>query len=193
MIKLKNLFFLLCIGVVIFSCRTLRELRTLSKCEFRLYSIENIRLADVTITGKNGISDLDLRNTAKITKAFLMGEMPLHFIIMIEAMNPNIREAAINNLGYKIMLDDQEMANGLLGERIVVPPDSGNAIIPVVVNMDLFELAKNKSRGALLKLAFNLSDMGTEKSELTLLVKPTLMVGQKEIVYGKFIRLTRKY
>ncbi len=118
----------------------------------------------------------------------LSGKLPLGFTVNVEVQNPNPQKATMNELYWILFIDEKEITQGKVGDRLTVPPDGGRAIMPVDVHIDLFEVLTGESADAVVNFGMNLSGSGGTPSRIKLKVKPTIYVGMKRIKYpGYFI------
>lgn len=175
------------------SCRSIRQGKALSKCEFRLESLENIRLANVQIDKVKSITDLNLLDAGKITLAFARNSsLPMDMVVNIEVKNPNSKTAGLNELKWILYIDDVQMAEGESIQRFEVPPNGSN-ILPLNVNLDLKKAFKGKSRSALLRFAFNMAGFGKTASRVKVRAKPSFKVLGGTIRYPGYIKITREF
>jgi hypothetical protein len=188
--------YLIIIIIILGSCSVARqaeEISRLADCEFRLASVEQLKLAGVNIQGIKSYSDLRMTEMARIGTTLAGGTLPLDFILNVEAKNPNTAQAAMSRLEWIILIDNIEMANGIIEKRIIIPPDNGVAIIPVKINIDLVKHLSGQSAGPLLNFGFNLAGVGGTPTRITLKAKPTIYVGSRAIEYPGYIKITQKY
>ncbi len=175
------------------SCRSISQGKRLSKCEFRLESLQNIQLANVKIDEVKGITDLSLLDAGKITLALARNSsLPMNMTVNIEVKNPNKKTAGLNELKWILYIDDIQMAEGESTQRFEVPANGTN-ILPLDVNLDLKKALKGKSRSALLKFAFNLAGFGREASRVKVRAKPSFKVLGGTIRYPGYIKITREF
>lgn len=170
-----------------------QQMKTLAKCKFRLESVDDLTLAGVNIQSVKSMDDLGLIDAGKIMTALLTGDLPLRFILNVEAQNPNDQMAAMNRLDWILLIDDIEMVNGLLTERIEIPSNGGVTVIPLSMNMDLAEVLSGKSADAVVNFGFNLAGFGGQPTRITLKAKPTILVGNREITYPGYISIKTSY
>lgn len=167
-------------------------MKTFAKCEFRIESAKNMRLAGVNIQDKTSISDLSITDIAKIGGAIAGGSLPLTFDLNIQVKNPNPTLAAMNKLEWILIIDDIEMTRGILNQRLEIPP---NQVIntPVSMNLDLMDSLNGKSGDALINFALNLSGTGTRPSRIKLKAKPTIYVGSTPVEYPGYITIRQEF
>lgn len=167
------------------------EIKNFARCEFRLESVDHMKLGGVNIQGKQ-VSDLGIMDYAKITSAIASGSLPLTFDLNVQSKNPNTGMAAMNKLEWVLFIDEIEMTRGILNERIAIPA-LGIVNFPVSMNIELMEALSGKSGEALINFAFNLSGSGSRPSRITLKGKPTIYIGKNPVEYPGFITITHEY
>ena len=191
----KSLFLLISL-IIIGSCNILEqasELQTFSRCEFRLKSVQNIRLAGVSVQQINQISDLTLMEMARLTTAFVSKDMPFKLTLNVEVQNPNQSKAALNELEWILFIDNIEMTSGMLTQRIEIPPHGGLAVMPVSIGVDLFDVLSGESADAVINFALNLAGAGNRPTRIMLQAKPTIYVGTKAIAYPGYIKIENEF
>ncbi|MEA3479491.1 MAG: hypothetical protein U9R60_15005 [Bacteroidota bacterium] len=169
------------------------ELQTFSRCEFRLKSVQNIRLAGVSVQQINQISDLTLMEMARLTTAFVNKDMPFKLTLNVEVQNPNQSKAALNELEWILFIDNIEMTSGMLTQRIEIPPHGGLAVMPVSIGVDLFDVLSGESADAIINFALNLAGAGNKPTRIMLKAKPTIYVGTKAITYPGYIKIENEF
>lgn len=178
---------------ILTSCSALKELISFTKCEFRLKSIQSIKLAGVDLKGKTGISDFKISDMAVFTQYALRGNLPVDMVIQIETKNPNQQTAAINKVEWIAYLDEIEMMTGFVNDRIVIPPDNGTNLVPLHIRFDLKKVAGSSAGNAIAGLALNMLNMGEEDSRFIVKIKPTILVGSFKLDYPGYIKITREF
>lgn len=168
------------------------EAKRFVKCEFRLQTIKDLEVAGVKIQNIKKISDLSIKKAAKITSALADKTMPLTFTLNVEAKNPNSETAALNELEWILLIDDREIVNGKITERIEIP---GNrvTVFPVNINADLKKVFAGETKETLFKLIFNLVGEGDEPTHITLKVKPTIVIAGIDIKYPGYISVQKEF
>ncbi len=180
---------LLLIVILMNSCSFLKEVTTLSKCEFRVTTLDKPELAGVDISNVSSFGAIPFTDMALITTSILRSELPLSFTLNVEAKNPNPATAAMNKLEYIAFIDDVEIAAGTLNQRIEIPSNGGIATIPLYLETDIIDLLKKDSRQALVNFGLNLADAGNRPTRVSIKIKPTIIVGVMEIEYPGYFKL----
>ncbi|HEV7348169.1 hypothetical protein [Telluribacter sp.] len=177
--------------------RQIKEAKALADCKYNITSADSIYLAGIDVREFRAIrnpSDVDLARFPRLGVALLRRDVPLNLRLNLSIMNPTNRVAAVNQLEYKILLADTELFNGLLNRRIEVAPDSGRTIVPVSLNTNAYELISNpQTRADFMAMLEALSGKADAKpTVLTIQVRPTLSVGDKQVDYPGYITIKQE-
>lgn len=149
-------------------------------------SITNTSLAGVNIQNVKSFSDLNFMQAGKLTTAYLSGNIPLNFQLMIEGNNPNPTAATMAQFDWILLIDDIQMVTGTNEKEYVLPAD-GTQAIPLNISMNLLDVVNNESKNSLLNFAFNLADAGNQPTRVSLKIKPTIYVSSIPITYPGFL------
>ncbi len=185
--------FLISLFMLLPSCSFFKEISALGKCEFRMGTLDEPRIAGIDVNGIRKFSDLGLADAAIVGTSLLRGELPLSFILNIEARNPNSTTAALNRLEYIAFIDDTEVARGALDERVEIAGNGGIANIPLQLQTDLVRILNQDSRAALFNFGLNLADASDRPTRVSIKVKPTVMVGVVEITYPGYFTVKHEF
>jgi len=194
--KLISLSALLITMMLLSSCEILeqaQQMANLTKCEFRLNSVDQLRLAGVNIQQVRQLSDLNFMDAAKITAAAAGGTLPLNFTLNVEVKNPNPAAAGLNRLDWILLIDDIEMTTGVNNQRVQVAANGGTAIIPLTIGIDLRQALQGKSADAIANFGLNLAGAGNRPTRITLKAKPTIMVGSQTIAYPGYLTVQNEF
>lgn len=191
--KFNRIIALLLIAFVIIpGCDILQQMITFTKCEFKMNSLTDARLANIDVQTKNSFKDLTFMDAANVTKALLSGKLPLTFNLNIEAKNPNTSAASMQKMEWKAFIDDVEMAAGVMDQKVAIPP-GGSQVIPLTVAIDLKKALSGKSKDALLNFGFNLAGAGNYPTRVQLSIKPTIYVGSFALAYPGYFTLKKEF
>ena len=164
------------------------EMKAFTKCLFRVVDVQDAVLAGIDIQEVQSFSDLNFTETSKLSMTALSGKLPLGFTVNVEVQNPNPENASMNELYWILLVDDVEITEGRVGKKLSIPADGGTAIMPIDVQVDLFEVLSGESADAIMNFGMNLNGSGGTPSRVKLKVKPTIYVAMKKVKYpGYFI------
>lgn len=177
------------------SCRTVRELKALSKCQFRIASLVNARLAGINVQNIRSFSDLNFSQAAKVTSAYLAGNLPLEFTLNVEVKNPNSQLAALNRLDWIAMYNDIELVNGVVNQRVAVQPNGGVASIPLGIRCNVKQVLQKLGQQKALESSFELADERNRPKRVALRLKPSITVSKsgKSIPYPGYITVKKDF
>jgi len=171
-----------------------RQVAMLSKCEFKLKTVDQLRLAGVNIQQVKKLTDLNMMDAAKITAAAVSGgSLPLNFTLNVEARNPNTSAAGLTKLEWILFIDDIQMVSGVNEQRVQIPGNGGTGIIPLSIGIDLKQALKGKSGEAIANFGLNLAGAGNKPTRITLKARPTIMVGSQSIAYPGYLTIQNEF
>ncbi len=183
---------LLLVAFLYQSCDILQQMMTFTKCEFKMNSLSNATLANVQVQTKKSFSDLTLMDAANVTKSFLNGTLPLNFDLNIEVKNPNQTPASMQKMEWKAFIDDIQMAEGVMDQKVAIEPGASQ-VIPLRVSIDLKKVLNKQTKDALLNFGFNLADAGGYPTRVKLDIKPTVYVGSFALSYPGYFTLKKDF
>ncbi len=174
------------------SCKLLSELTALTKCEFKLQSVDNVRVSGIDLQGKNKISDIKMMDVAKLATSFGSGKLPLDLTFNIEARNPGATTAAISKFQWIALIDNTEIAANTVTKRVEIAPNA-TSTIPLSISCDLRSFFTKETMNSLINLGINIAGSGNEQSRLAIKIKPTIMLGAIEYPYPGYITLNKTF
>ncbi|MDY0102562.1 MAG: hypothetical protein RBS07_06450 [Lentimicrobium sp.] len=182
--------------VTLSSCDILEQasqVANLTKCEFRLKSVDQMRLAGVNIQQVDQLSDLNFIDAAKITAAATSGNLPLNFTLNVEAKNPNSAAAGLNRLEWILLIDDIQMVSGVNEQNVQIAANGGTSVIPLTIGVNLKEALKGKSADAIANFGLNLAGAGNKPTRITLKAKPSILVNGRSIAYPGYLTVENEF
>lgn len=191
---------LLVVPVLFSQCgvnRQVQQAKTLSKSQYAVQSADSISIAGYDVQEFKDIRKLDDVNPLKyprVAAGLLRKDVPFKASINLEITNPTNDIAAINQFDYRLLLAGNELATGVVQQRIEVPANGGKVIIPIPVNANAYGIITNSStRNAFIDLVRNLAGSSqTSPSRITLKIRPTIMLGNKAVKYPGYIDIDKE-
>jgi len=195
-VRRLRLVFALCLGAPAFSgCASVMQqfngMAALTKCQFRLASVEQTTLAGVSLQG--GVSQIGVMNLLKLQETFATGTLPLQFTINVEVKNPNAAAAGMSKMEWTLYMDGNPLTNGVLVKSFSVAPNNGVGVLPVEVQLDLKKTLTGKNLDSMINLAKNVAGEGTKPTRLTMQVKPSIKVGGQELQYPGYVTVSHEF
>ncbi len=176
------------------SCGALKDIQraigNLSRCEFKLASIDNFSLMNVNLGAKNNISDFSITEGIRLVDAFGKGKLPTSFTLNVAAINPNDgsggtaqTSATLTSFAWTLILDDRTTIKGNIAEPITIPGTGQSTIIPLRMDLDLFEFFEDKGYESIINLAMALGGVKGSPTKVTLRARPTIRTAFGDITY----------
>ncbi|PQJ33448.1 hypothetical protein BSZ35_01520 [Salinibacter sp. 10B] len=170
-------------GVLLLSsCQTLRQLRSLKDVKFRIDRATDARLAGVELRKVESYNDLGATDIARLTSALSQGELPFSFTLHVEATNPETNQvsARLTQMDWTLLLNDQETVTGTFDQEIELPPGTPTDV-PVGVELDLARFFNDNLQG-FIDLASSVGGDGPP-TNVKLRVQPTVRTALGPIEY----------
>ena len=180
------------LSIILTSCVQLQELSRLSQCKFDFESVNQIKLANINIENVSDYSSLGFSNIAKLVSGFASGNLPLTLNVEISAKNPNSKRASMTNMDWIAIIDDIEVARGIINKTIVIPSNNVPTKITLPISVNLMELLKGDNQSKILNFGMNLAGQGNSTSRIKVKIKPSINVGGQIIQSPAYITLTKK-
>lgn len=184
--KIKNLFFGLWVLLAASSCDVAQQAASaynMVNCKYSYHSISGLSLAGMNLS--NGLSGTNAIRAA----ALLSGNassIPVQFTLNLDVNNPNATPAALNELQYILQVDGIEFTSGSLSQSLHVGAGQ-TQVLPLAIGFDLAKLMTGQSKDAVTNIAKNFIGLGSEKSHVTLQIRPTFLVNNTPITSPVYI------
>lgn len=183
----KRIFALFTIAAIMLSCNSLQQglsgTYNMINCEYSYKSISGM-----SISGMNLSNGLSITSIPKIT-SILTGSatsIPLNFTLNLNIKNPNQSAAMLNGLQYVVSIDDIQFTTGSINQALNIAAGQSQTL-PLSIGVDLATLMKNNSKDAVLNIAKNLIGINSQKSNVSVQLKPTFMIGTVPVTSPMYI------
>jgi len=184
---------LLSLMLITSSCSILSELTAFSKCEFRIRSVQDPALCGVDVSQKRSWSDFTFMEGQAIAIQVLKKSLPFDITVNVEVRNPGTATAAVNTIEWIAFLDELQVAQGVVNQRVEISPAGGMNIIPVKVHADLIDYLEGDNPSSMLNFALNLVNAGDQSSKVTMKIKPSVLVGSQSIQYPSYFTISKEF
>jgi hypothetical protein len=193
--KSKHFICIVTILFIITSCDVLQEIegiKTFSKCEFRIHTISDIQLAGVDVSKIEKVSDLKAMDALQLTNGLLNNQLPLNFNLNLQVKNPNHQAASLNRLEWLLFIEGEQLLEGVLNETFVTGPGQ-TGVLPVQIGFNLADVLLNKNLERVVDYATGLTDGSGKTTGVMLRLKPSVTVGQQNIMYPGWIEVRNEF
>ncbi|UCH66370.1 MAG: hypothetical protein JSW63_04375 [Ignavibacterium sp.] len=189
---MKKIFYSFVLLITFFgiSCSVYETMVNLSRLQFKLGDVTDFNVSGIDITNKSQLKDFTALEALKLSSVFASGELPVSFKLNIEAKNPNDgtggytkTDATVKSLPWRLMIDDKETIAGNISSPVTVPGTGEIALIPIQIDIDLFQVIKDQGYESLLNLTFALGGREGSSARLTVFADPTVSTALGDINY----------
>jgi len=191
---MKKIVALFGIIVFFFSCDVAKQLAgtyALTQCKYIFNSIAGLTLGGINLQNVNSLSSLNPLAAANLLAAFTSpnGSLPLNFTLNLDVTNPGVQTALLNGANYILEIDGTQMTQGSVNQQIQI--SSGQtATLPISMAFDLKKVMSGQSLDAIKNLAFNFAGIGNAASNVTVKLKPSLVVGGSPVSAPDYIPIS---
>lgn len=184
-------------------CATLNEiarsLTSLQKLKFRLEGIGDFSLAGIGINQKSQLRDFSIADGIQLLAAFRSKRLPARFLLNVEARNPNDGSggstrtiSTLTRFDWRLLIDDQPTISGGIDRPLEIPGSGQSTIIPLRLELDLYEFFGNHGYDDLLNLALALGGRRGDISRVALDAQPSVSTPLGDITYPEHITIISK-
>ncbi len=188
----KILGLVLFVSALFTSCGVGNDLTSaynITKCEYNYKSISNLNVSGMNLS--NGISPTYLPKLISILGG-TASSIPMNFTLNLDVKNPNSTAAALNGLQYIISIDDVQFTTGQVNQTLSIAAGTSQTL-PLSIGVDLATLMSGNSKTAVQNIAKNFIGIGSDKSNVTVQIKPTFMVGGHAITSPMYIPVSFEF
>jgi hypothetical protein len=170
------------------------QIKALEDCKYEIASADSITIANIDVRKFLGKEEIDLGKMPRLAFAFLRKNVPLKARLNLSISNPSNRLAAINQFEYKVLIKNRELAGGFVNQKVFISPNGGSTMVPIQINSNVYEvLSDDKVRDAVTDFFIGAEDNRKEnKGVLTIKIKPTLDLGNRQIKYPGYITIDKE-
>lgn len=178
-------------AVLLSSCQTLRELRSLEDVEFRIDRATDARLAGVNLNQLESYDDLGATDMARLASALSQGDLPLSFTLHVQATNPETNKvsARLTQMDWTLLLNDEETVAGTFNREVELPPGTPTDV-PIDIELDLARFFNDNLQG-LVNLASSVGGEGPP-TNVKLRVQPIVRTSIGPIEYPRPITVVSR-
>jgi LEA14-like dessication related protein len=130
--SVAKFWFFLVLLIPFWGCEGVDDALNLLNCKFEMQGVEQFSVAGVQfdqIDSLTSIDQISAEDRAIIEAAIAEKNAPLMFTVKILGTNPNDVNASVDKLQWKLELNEQEIAEGAITDKIAIPALSSNTLI----------------------------------------------------------------
>jgi len=170
-----------------------QQIKALENCKYRVISATNISVAGTDVKRLMNNQNINLGSLPALAFGLLRKDVPLRANLNMEINNPSGNVAAINQFEYKILINNQELADGFVDQLVTVSPGQ-SVVVPVAVNVNIYQFISNTQvMGQITDFLRGGAGGAERKGLVTLKVRPSIMVGGALIKYPGYITINKEF
>lgn len=173
-----------------------RALTSLQRLQFRLDGVSNFTLAGVAFGAKSQASDFTVEDGVRLLAAFKERRLPARFLLNVEARNPNDGTegttrtvSTLTRFDWRLLIDDKPTVSGGIDRAIEIPGSGQATVLPLRVELDLYEFFGQGGYRDLIELALALGGKGGDIRRVALEAKPSVSTPLGEIAWPEPITI----
>ncbi len=204
MAKAKISICVLILGALLLQgCATLgeiaRSLTNLQRLKFRLEGIGDFSLAGIRVNEKSQLRDFSITDSIQLLAAFRSKRLPARFLLNVEARNPNDGSggstrtiSTLTRFDWRLLIDDRPTISGGIDKALEIPGSGQSTIIPLRLELDLYEFFGSHGYNDLLALALALGGKSGDISRVSLDARPSVSTPLGDITWPEPITIVSK-
>ena len=194
MISMKKTLLLCFLTVSIFGCginKQAQQIKALEDCTYKIKNVNQITLAGSDLGRLINQQDFNLASLPGVSLGLLRKDIPLRANLNLEITNPSGNLAAINQFEYKILVNNTDLAEGIVNQAVSIPQGQ-TVTVPVQMSSNIYGLISN---GNVLNDIIKAAQKGAKSDDklglLTIKIKPTIMIGNTPVKYPGYITINK--
>lgn len=170
-----------------------QQMKALEKCTYRITSADEITVGGADVKKLFEGQDINLASLPGIAFGLLRQDVPLKARLNLEVKNPSGDIASINQFEYKILINNADLAEGVVNQEVVVPAGQ-STVVPVNMVVNLYPFVSNKKVMSEVSEFLKAGKTGSteKKGLLTLKIRPSIKVGNSLVKYPGFITIDKE-
>jgi len=194
MISMKKTILLCFVTISIFGCginKQAQQIKALEDCTYKIKNVNQITLAGSDLGRLINQQDFNLASLPGVALGLLRKDIPLRANLNLEITNPSGNLAAINQFEYKILVNNTDLAEGIVNQAVSIPQGQ-TVTVPVQMSSNIYGLISN---GNVLNDIIRSAQKGAKSDDklglLTIKIKPTIMIGNTPVKYPGYITINK--
>lgn len=192
---MKKLFFLFLSALILASCginKQAQQIKALEECKYKFISISSATVAGTDVKKIIDQQSINIAGLPALALGLLRQDVPLKATLNVEIANPSTNLASINNFDYIILINKQEIANGVVDQVVQIGPGQ-KVQVPVQLNANIYQFLSNgKTLEDISKFLSGASKGVAEVGLVTIKIKPSIRVGNELVKYPGFITIDKE-
>ncbi len=187
---MKKIIITFCLIFFISGCGVLKTIANFQKLQFKIDSASDLTLGGIDISNITKLEQFSAVHVAALYKIVYDQKVPLSFTLNVAAKNPNDgstgtppSDITLKSLPFTLYIDESEYLTANIKQPVVVPGEADVTIIPIQVDIDLWEWVKGNNFNNTIKPILALGGVEGITSHIKLLTKPVIGTPIGDIQY----------
>lgn len=196
---MRKAFLVFSATIILAGCSVLQTVQNVSRLKYRIDSAADYRVAGIFLADKKTIRDFSTIEILKLTTGLAKGNLPLTFVLNVEAKNPNDgsggyprTDLTLASFPWRLFINDKETVKGNIKEPVFVPGKGESVLIPIKIEFDIAKSFKDKSIDDTLALLLQIGGVKNSTSNLKLLARPVVGTPFGNLAYPDEITIVDK-
>lgn len=180
-------------------CSVIQTFSNVSRLKYKIHSARDYQLIGIELGNKKSLKDFNSLEILKLSAGLIRGNLPITFLINVEASNPNDgtggyprTDLNITSFPWRLYLNEKETVRGSIAQPVFVPGKGESVIIPIQIEFDVAKSFKEKSLDDILALLLQVGGVKGSTSNLKLIAKPVLGTPLGKLEYPNEITIVDK-
>ena len=192
---MKNFLLVSFLALVLSSCginRQAQQIKALEQCDYKLLNASQVSIAGSDVKKLIEGQSFNLSNLPGLALGYLRKDIPPKAVLNLQITNPSASLAAINNFDFIILVNKQEIANGVVNQQVSVDP--GKTVnVPVQLNANVYKFVSNgKILDDISSFISGAAQGAEKKGMVTIKIKPSIKVGNELVKYPGYITIDKE-
>lgn len=194
----KKIIIAVIISSLLVSCGVYNSLMNLSKLKFKLGTVNNFKVAGISINNKSKLSDFGTIDIVNLTSKVMSGDFPVSFTVNVLVQNPNkssgsnLSDISLESFPWSLYINNKKTISGNISNPVKVPAVENITTIPLEMVLDLKEFFAGEGLNELINLALNLGGSKGSPSNLKIIAEPMLGTSLGSLSYPNPITIIDK-
>lgn len=178
------------------SCSVYQTIANIGRLKFKLGAVNGFAVNGVQISNKSRLADFSPQEILTISAAVAKGNLPVSFVLNVEAKNPNDgtggyqrTNATINSFPWRLLVDDKQTVSGNIASPFTVPGTGESVNLPLQINFDIMSFFKDQNYQSLINLVLAIGGREGSSTKLTIYSQPSVSTGIGSITYPGEIKI----
>lgn len=179
--NINKIIIFIAIVILANGCSALQTLDNLTKLQFKIDSVSDFEIQEISISNKSQLGDFSPTEIMKLFPAFTSGELFTSFNLNVIVKNPNASGAnssAMNieivSFPWELQFNNKKILDGNITKPIKLTGAKKEEVISLKIYLNLFDLLSGNNLNELLKTTLNVGGKNSSTKNISIYAKPVI-------------------